>query len=196
MRIMIVEDLEHIIDILRCYLNEHEIIGIAMNKTDAIKNLNEISADILLLDVSLTEDGLEGIEILQHIKENNIKIGVIMLTGSSQNEIIQKCYSYEILGYASKLNISNINHAIKFFSGNKTVANSISENMRHILELELINNLTNTELKVFELVKEGLSKSEIAKTLNVSYWTIKTHVKNINIKLGTKNMTEMGNIRG
>lgn len=52
-----------------------------------------------------------------------------------------------------------------------------------------MNNLTNTELKVLELVKLGLSNRQIAKQLHYSYYTIRASVSCIISKLGAKNRT-------
>lgn len=51
-------------------------------------------------------------------------------------------------------------------------------------------NLTKQEMKVIELIAEGYQNSEIAKKLFVSQNTVKTHIKNIYLKLDVKNRVE------
>jgi LuxR family maltose regulon positive regulatory protein len=50
--------------------------------------------------------------------------------------------------------------------------------------------LSERELEVLQLLGRGLTNQEIAANLCVSQNTIKTHVKNIHSKLGTRNRTE------
>lgn len=52
-----------------------------------------------------------------------------------------------------------------------------------------MNNLTNTELEILELVGLGYSNRQIAKQLHYSYYTIRKYVSDIICKLGAKNRT-------
>ncbi len=51
--------------------------------------------------------------------------------------------------------------------------------------------LTPTELKVVQLVAQGMANREIAEKLNVSQRTIESHVSNMLHKTGLHNRTEL-----
>jgi DNA-binding CsgD family transcriptional regulator len=51
--------------------------------------------------------------------------------------------------------------------------------------------LTRAELKVVELVTEGLTNPEIARRLYVSPWTVQTHLKRVFKKLGVRGRAEL-----
>jgi len=52
--------------------------------------------------------------------------------------------------------------------------------------------LTPTEQRIVELIQtEALSNLEISEKLGCMERTVETHIRNINIKLGTKNRTEI-----
>ncbi|MFM7578554.1 MAG: response regulator transcription factor, partial [Microcystaceae cyanobacterium] len=51
--------------------------------------------------------------------------------------------------------------------------------------------LTTTEMKVVQLVSQGLSNREIAEKLNVSQRTIESHISNMLNKTGLHNRTEL-----
>ncbi len=48
-------------------------------------------------------------------------------------------------------------------------------------------NLTQRELKIAELVLQGLNYKKIAEILNISPYTVKTHTRNIYRKIGVNN---------
>jgi DNA-binding NarL/FixJ family response regulator len=52
------------------------------------------------------------------------------------------------------------------------------------------NKLTKRELEVLRLVKKGYSTDEIARSLELSYYTVETHRKNVNNKMKFKNKIE------
>lgn len=53
------------------------------------------------------------------------------------------------------------------------------------------DSLTNAELRVVGLVKEGLTNPQIAQRLFVSAQTVKTHMKNVFRKLGVSSRAEL-----
>ena len=55
-----------------------------------------------------------------------------------------------------------------------------------------LSTLTGREVKVVELINEGLMDKEIAAQLSISLQTVKTHVKNARIKLEARNRTHLG----
>ena len=54
-----------------------------------------------------------------------------------------------------------------------------------------IENLSNRELQVFELIGEGVPSGQIATQLNLSIKTIETHQANIKKKLGLGSAHEL-----
>lgn len=52
-------------------------------------------------------------------------------------------------------------------------------------------NITSTEIKVLELMRQGMSNREIARTLCRSVYTIKTHVEHILAKTGARNRAQV-----
>jgi DNA-binding NarL/FixJ family response regulator len=52
------------------------------------------------------------------------------------------------------------------------------------------NSLSQRELEVLSLVKEGLKNPEIAESLGLSIKTIENHIRSILLKLDAKNRTD------
>ena len=50
--------------------------------------------------------------------------------------------------------------------------------------------LTPRETEILELISQGFADKEIADKLNISYWTVRVHVKHIYEKLHVRSRTE------
>ena len=76
-------------------------------------------------------------------------------------------------------------------------ARSIKEKNRNNFQQPILENfekkikLTNREIELIELFSKGLSSKEIASQLNVSYFTVDTHKKNIFKKMNINSTVEL-----
>lgn len=52
-------------------------------------------------------------------------------------------------------------------------------------------NLSPRELAIASLIAQGLTNKNIAKMLNISPWTVATHIRRIFAKLGVNSRSEM-----
>jgi LuxR family maltose regulon positive regulatory protein len=57
-------------------------------------------------------------------------------------------------------------------------------------ETQLVESLSNREMDVLEQIAKGLTNQEIALSMHLSLYTVKSHARNIYGKLGVKNRTE------
>ncbi len=51
--------------------------------------------------------------------------------------------------------------------------------------------ITPKEKEILQLIADGLSSKEIARRLNISFYTVQTHRKNMLAKVGAKNTAEL-----
>lgn len=90
-KIMIVEDDSFVMDIYHTKLEQEnfEVIE-AVNGVEAMKKLQEVSPDIILLDIIMPY--MDGLEVLQKIKgDDKLKnIPVVLLTNLSQKEEVNR----------------------------------------------------------------------------------------------------------
>lgn len=63
----------------------------------------------------------------------------------------------------------------------------IKDKIASTLKIKGASELTTKEIKVLKLIDKAYSNDEIAKELNISVTTVKTHISNIFYKLGVKN---------
>jgi DNA-binding response OmpR family regulator len=101
--IMIVDDEPKIVELISDMLSplEHEIVC-AYNGDEALKKLEDIKPDLVLLDIMMP--GVDGLEVCQKIKENPemSDVSVVMVTGKRDLESHMDAIFAEANGYIMK----------------------------------------------------------------------------------------------
>lgn len=80
-RILIVDDLEHVRQGLRTILeltDDLEVVGEASDGLEAIRQAEQLEPDVVLMDLEMPQ--LDGLEATQRIKAHHPEIGVVMIT--------------------------------------------------------------------------------------------------------------------
>ena len=104
-KVLAVDDNAGQISLIKKYFNgseKIEIVGSASNGEEAIKILEEksIDFDIMLLDIVMPF--IDGIGVLEYMKEVDINKKVVVLTSFNQEETIKKASEYGVKYYALK----------------------------------------------------------------------------------------------
>ena len=195
--VWIIEDNDLYRDNLAALLNQNEWVNCEFafsNCEDALKELNEsFSPEIFLVDIGLP--GMSGIEGIQRIKQISPTSHVIMLTVYDDENKIFRAVCAGASGYLLKSSPDErILESIKeVLNGgapmNPQIARKALDVFLNRLVVEGDYKLTNREKDILGLIVEGLAKKQIADRLNVSYYTIDTHVKNIYAKLHVQSST-------
>ena len=167
-----------------------EIVGEYSSGDNAVANLSECAADVVLLDVRMP--GKDGIETLKEIRASEIgaKIKVIMLTTSETEEDVVQAMRAKADGYALKdlppdELVSVIRRVVS--EGRKYMPVEIADiYAAHALKPEL----SPREREMLEGIAAGLGNSELAKVYNISPETVKMHVRHIFQKLDVVDRTE------
>jgi DNA-binding NarL/FixJ family response regulator len=186
LRILIVEDEPVIAENISMYLdnNDFEVSGIAYDSAEAKDQLLNNTPDAAILDINL-ESEEDGIDIATHINQHS-QIPFLFLTSYSDRETLQRAKAVNPSGYIVKpfnektllasLEIAISNHASD--SNQKAPLLSIDKINRHLL-----SQLSDREFEVVQLIYEGVTNNQIAEKIFVSVNTVKTHLKNIYLKL-------------
>jgi len=83
-------------------------------------------------------------------------------------------------------------------AGNKYICDEIKNNISELVleenkDVPNVNALTEREIQIINLIKEGQSSKEIASALNISLKTVEVHRHNILKKLKLKNSASLVN---
>ncbi len=155
---------------------------------DAIAKL-KIGAmvDVILLDVELP--GINGIEGLRKIKAIAPATRVVMLTVFEDHERVFQAICAGASGYLLKTSpfgriVESIQQVMAGGSPmSPRVATSVLEMFTKMAGPRTDYGLTERERQVLELMKEGLTKKEIAARLELSFYTVDDYLRNIYAKL-------------
>ena len=103
MRVVLAEDNETVRHGIRNLLNETadiEVVGEAENGVDALRLVDELAPDILLLDVEMPY--LNGIEVARRLRADRRVIHILVLSAYSDKEYVQAMLMSGVSGYLIK----------------------------------------------------------------------------------------------
>lgn len=201
--ILLVDDHNLIREGLKLILKKNKnfkIIGEASNGVEAIKYIdkNADKVHVVMLDITMPE--LDGFEVAKIVRQNHPEIKILALTMHSEESYITKMIDVGVHGYVLKdSNLEDLSTAIHTILEDKPYYSSdVSAIMINSLmnkdkkkQNNEIDNLTDREVQIIDLITEGLKSSEIADQLKLSTRTIEVHRRNLMKKLDVKNTAEL-----
>ena len=167
----------------------------ACNGMECLELLKSKIPQVLLLDINMPK--MNGLEVLEKIKEQDIDIKVIILTVHNEIEYLLKAVDIGIDGYMLK--DSNSNELKKAILSAIQGESYIQPNLIPLLNAKMIQRdidkeklelLTKRELEVLKLMTFGAFNKEIGEKLNISERTVKNHISNIFRKIEVSDRTQ------
>lgn len=164
------------------------------NALDILKH--EKNFDLVLLDLKIP--GVQGFEGLLTVRSLFPRLPVVIVSGHEDPRIISEALSYGASGFIPKsVKKQELTRAIRqVMDGAVYVPQSYAppgESDADISRKEMIaklSSLTPQQLKVLQMLREGLLNKQIAYELNVGETTIKAHVSEILRKLNVYSRTQ------
>ena len=170
------------------------VVGGASNGRDAIKLFRKLRPDVVLLDVRMP--GGDGLECLAHIKRDFPKSIVLMFSSFDNPTYIAQAFALGASGYLLKsADRQKIKAAVKKAATGeslwsqedlRSVSGSLTSKRGETVEIPL----TKREGEVLKQMALGLTNKEIAKSLGISYETVKEHVQHVLKKLSVSDRTQ------
>ena len=153
---------------------------------------------IVLMDINMTPiSGFEATEKIRKVSPGSKVIGVSM---HSQPAYAKKMLQIGARGYVTKNSSKEemITAIMEVHAGNKYICDEIKNNISELVleenkDVPNVNALTEREIQIINLIKEGQSSKEIALSLNISLKTVEVHRHNILKKLKLKNSASLVN---
>ena len=197
-KIMITDDHSMIREGLKNLLElegDIEVIAEAENGEECLEKLNSVKPDVLLLDINMPK--MNGLEVLQKLKDRKSKIKVLVLTVHNETEYLMKAVDIGINGYVLKdSESSELRKAILTINDGEnyiqpSLIPSLNSKMIEKNEDEVkIDSLTKRELQVLKELAVGKFNRDIAKEMEISERTVKNHISSIFKKLDVTDRTQ------
>lgn len=161
-----------------------EVVGEAENGKQSLELIKSLEFDIVLMDINMPE--MDGMYVLELIKEQNIDCKVLMLSMHDNKEYILGAMRHGADGYILKdVPGKELIEAIKkVISGKHYFSSEVTEILSKELAGEQRGIVTRREQLVLRLISQGLNNKRIAQEISVSVRTVETHKRNIKQKLG------------
>jgi DNA-binding NarL/FixJ family response regulator len=150
--------------------------------------------DVLFLDISMP--GLNGLDLVSMISEKGYPIKIIMLTNLASEDTIIQAIKRGAIGYLWKSEINNIAEAVDIvLKGGAMISPTIALKMMNQFKVseseDSASILTTREKQILDVLVSGVNCEKAAGLMDISVYTVRTHVRNIYEKLQVKNRTEL-----
>ncbi len=100
-RILVVDDDRLIGELINNYLSEEEYEVFFVDNGEGVLNyVKRVRPHIILLDVLMADK--DGLEVLKQVKEVDPMIGVIMITGVKDEDVVRKALELGAIDYITK----------------------------------------------------------------------------------------------
>jgi len=195
LRIAIFDDNKNIresIGLLLATVPQFEVVGSFCHVLDCIDDIRDSKPDIVLMDIEMP--GMTGIEAVTKIKkefphiEDDDRVFDSICAGAS---------GYILKNYLNTKLVDSINELQ--YGGSPmspSIARKVLNKMQSVSTIIKPEeapdyHLTSREKEVLSCLVNGLSYKMIAADLNISYETVRSHVKKIYEKLHVASLTEV-----
>ncbi|MFC1497850.1 response regulator [Verrucomicrobiota bacterium] len=198
-KVFIADDHALLRDGLRSILEREDdvkVIGEAANGKDTVQQVKKLKPDVVTMDISMPL--LNGIEATRRICEACPKTHVLILSMYATTEHIYHALKAGARGYLLKesAGTDTVNAIRTAYTGERYLSPKVARIMAddYVFQEQtsgkknLLENLSQRETEILQLLTEGKSTQEIAKNMHLARNTIDTYKSRLMQKLGIHNL--------
>jgi DNA-binding NarL/FixJ family response regulator len=172
-----------------------EVVGEAGGVAEALTRIPIARPDVAVLDVQLG-DGT-GIEVAREVRSAHPEIQCLMLTSYSDDEALLDSIVAGAAGYVLKqVRGNDLVESIRSVAAghsllDPSLTTKVLERLRRgPVQDERTASLTDQELRILDLLAEGMTNRQIAEHMHLAEKTVKNYVSNLLMKMGMARRTE------
>jgi two-component system, NarL family, response regulator LiaR len=196
-RVLIVDDHAVVREGLRAFLDLQEgieVAGEAGDGLEALESASRLRPDVILMDLVMPQ--LDGVAAMRRLREEVPSARVIVLTSFLDDDKLLRALRLGAAGYLLKNALpQEVARAVRAAHAGEAlidpvVAARLVEALGADGGVEPLDRLTPREREVLVLIGRGFPNKLIARELEVSEKTVKTHVGHVLAKLGVTDRTQ------
>jgi DNA-binding NarL/FixJ family response regulator len=159
----------------------------------SVKDLDQHRHSLHKLDLFISDIDLPGEDVFEFfhwVREQIPALPVLVVSMHKKLAVLRKCKELGIEGYILKNEDDLFPEAVKvLLNGEKYY----SQELEHFYRRASMNleTLSSREESIIKLITKGYNNQEIAQELYISPETVKTHKKNIKLKLGVESTQDI-----
>lgn len=167
------------------------VVGEAKNGQEAIQQVEKLAPDVVIMDLLMPV--MDGITAIREIKERFAEVEIVAVTSVLEDKKVVDAVQAGAMGYLLKdTDAAALSEAIHAASRGEVrlhpeAAKRLTQELR---TPEMREALTPRETEILRMLGHGLSNKRIARELELSELTVKTHVSNLLSKLGLSSRTQ------
>lgn len=168
-----------------------EVVGQVYDSREASYSCNFFLPEIVLIDYNMPY--LNGIEVVKELKSLIRIPKIVIISMYADKKEINIFQELGVQGFISKTTLGKELISIlldimqgKFYFERKVETTNIPED-----SFAKQNKLTKREVEILKLIQKEYTTQQMAELLNLSYYTVETHRKNINQKLKFETKQEL-----
>ncbi len=216
-RVFLIDDEELLTESMEIILTvkgQMEVVGIAKDGKEALQKLEQVTADIALVDLNMK--GMGGIELIPKLKKKYPDMKLLVLTTFYDNHYITEALAGGADGYLLKDSAGDtiIKAIHQLLAGQSVLAGKVLEALTRMMAGQngkdtieegkvstktqsfesagkLPKDLTPRELEICGLLTKGYSNTELAKELYLAEGTVKNYMMNIYDKFDVHDRTAL-----
>lgn len=168
-----------------------EIIAEANNGQEALELVKKYNPQVVLMDLLMPV--MDGVSAIRAIKKEFPEVEIVALTSVLEDRLVIDAVEAGAAGYLLKESgPAELVEAIRAAARGEVRLHPKAQKrlIKEVRTPEMRESLTERETEALRLIAKGFSNKEIARALEVSEVTIKTHVSSILSKLNLQSRTQ------
>ncbi|WP_010243982.1 response regulator [Acetivibrio cellulolyticus] len=172
-----------------CKEEDMIVSGMVGSKKEAIDFIKSIKVNVILMDINLTENNMDGIETAVEISQI-CESKIIMLTSIRREDIIIDSFTAGAINFIYKDDYKQIPDLIRNVCKNSTPYEVLIKEYQKLKKEEQIKDLSRCEKEVYNLMEENRTRRQIEDILDKSENTVKKLIRQVLKKLKVKSSKE------
>ena len=201
LRILVVDDHPLVRERLADVINREPdlvVCGEAEDRWQALEAIDANRPDLLLLDLSLKHS--HGLDLIKDLRHRHPALPILVLSMHDESLHAERVLRAGARGFITKQQATRdiLNALRTVLAGNICLSHAMTARLSSMLAARRrarsplsLNSLTDRELRVFDLLGQGLGTRQIAAELCLAIRTVETYRARIKSKLRLKNAHEL-----